>query len=295
MLQRCRSLPTLPCVLSVSYLTLLLISIPPFDLRLDAFLNNGCRYLVFESALFPIPNPPFFSNCKMLSTINELPPLPQYELRPLPFLVPPIPDKLLLLLLPIAAYWILSMIFHWIDTKDYFSQYRLHTPAEVLKRNHVSRWDVVRDVVIQQVIQTLVGAGLGMFEPDDFHGKDDYNVSAWALRLRKIQLILPGLLSLVGIDAPGLAEKVAESYPVLAGAIRGGIYPFAQDLVTLANGQQALVPAFCGWEIILAKTLYWYAIPALQFGVAILFVDTWQYFMHRAFHMNKWLYSKLSI
>ena len=228
------------------------------------------------------------------SNLYALPPLPAYELRPLPFLVPPIPDKLLTLLLPIAAYWILSMIFHWIDTKDYFSQYRLHTPAEVLKRNHVSRWAVIRDVVIQQVVQTLVGTGLGMFEPEDVYGKDDYNVVVWAQRIRKLQRTLPGLLSLVGIDAPGLAKNLAGSYPVLAGAISGGVYPFAGTLVTLAGGQQVSVPAYCGWETILAKTLYWYVVPTLQFGVAVLFVDTWQYFLHRAMHMNKWLYSKQS-
>ena len=267
-------------------------SILEFDLRGPP--NKG-YCLVFKSAFLSVVNRLFSSHYTMSSSrLHELPLLPTYELHPLPFLAPPIPDKLLTLLLPIAAYWILSMIFHWIDTKDYFSQYRLHTPAEVLKRNHVSKWAVIRDVVIQQVIQTVVGIGLGMFEPDDFYGKDDYNVALWALRIRKFQRTIPGSLSLVGIDVPGLAEKIAGSYPVLAEAISGGIYPFAKDLVTLANGQQALVPAFCRWETVVARTLYWYAVPALQFGVAILFVDTWQYFLHRAMHMNKWLYSKFS-
>ncbi|RZM21270.1 MAG: hypothetical protein EOO88_33820, partial [Pedobacter sp.] len=40
----------------------------------------------------------------------------------------------------------------------------LHTPAEVLKRNHVSRWDVFQDVIVQQVLQTFFGLVLAYFE-----------------------------------------------------------------------------------------------------------------------------------
>lgn len=229
----------------------------------------------------------------MASVIDgfELPPLPQYQLTPLPSLVPPIPDKVLTLLLPIAAYWILSMFFHWIDTKDYFSQYRLHTPAEVLKRNHVSRWEVVRDVIIQQIIQTVVGTLLGMTEPDDFYGKEDYDIAVWARRIRILQRVIPGLLSLVSINAKGLANNLAGSHPVLAGALAGGLYPSLNQMATLATGAKAPVPAFAVWEVLAAKALYWYIVPALQFCLAICVVDTWQYFLHRAMHMNKWLYS----
>ena len=228
----------------------------------------------------------------MASTIDgfELPPLPQYQLTPLPSLVPPIPDKLLTLLLPIAAYWILSMFFHWIDTKDYFSQYRLHTPAEVLKRNHVSRWEVVRDVIIQQIIQTAVGTLLGMTEPDDFYGKDHYYVMLWGRRIRIVQRVIPGLLSLLSINAKGLADSLSGTHPMLAGALAGGLYPSLNEATTTTSGQ-APVPAFAAWEVVTAQALYWYIIPALQFGLAIFVVDTWQYFLHRAMHMNKWLYS----
>ncbi|KMU82217.1 sphingosine hydroxylase [Coccidioides immitis H538.4] len=37
--------------------------------------------------------------------------------------------------------------------------------------------------------------------------------------------------------------------------------------------------------------IYWYLIPAFQFLFAVFFVDTWQYFLHRAMHLNKWLYT----
>ena len=228
------------------------------------------------------------------SAQSHLPPLPSYNLEPLPFLLPPIPDKLLTLLLPIAAYWGLSMFFHWIDVKDYFSAYRLHTPAEVLKRNHVSRWEVVRDVIIQQVVQTAVGWILGMTEPDDFMGQDEYNVAVWARRIRIAQGALPGLLALLGVDALGVAKNLASSHAMLAGALAGGRYPQLVEISYLGNGIVTSVPKFADWEMVTAKAVYWYLVPALQFGLAILIVDTWQYFLHRLMHVNKWLYSKLS-
>lgn len=226
-----------------------------------------------------------------MADLSNLPPLPDYHLTPLPPLLPPIPDKLLTLLLPIVAYWGLSLFFHWIDTKDYFPQHRLHTPAEVSKRNRVSRWEVVRDVVIQQVVQTAVGWVLGMTEPDDFFGKEEYDIAVWARRLRIVQRSIPGLLASVGLDAGGLAKKLGASHPMLGGALRGGQYPSLESVGAVDSSSRVGAPGFARWELMLASAIYWVLIPALQFGLAILVVDTWQYFLHRAMHMNKWLYS----
>ncbi len=233
------------------------------------------------------------ANATTMATFDNLPPLPVYNLTHLPPLLWPIPDKLLTLLLPIAAYWGLSMFFHWIDTKDYFPQYRLHTPTEVAKRNKVSRWEVIRDVVIQQIIQTAVGWLLGMTEPDDFFGKEKYNVAIWARRIRIAQRAIPGLLAFVGLDATGLAKNLSPTHPMLAGAILGGQYTSITRRDTTGGVPDFGTPSFAAWEVMLASAIYWVLVPALQFGVAIIVVDTWQYFLHRAMHMNKWLYSKL--
>jgi len=221
---------------------------------------------------------------------GDLPPLPSYELKLLPPLIWPIPDKLTTLLFPIFFYWALSMFFHWIDTMDYFPQYRLHTPAEVSKRNRVSRWDVIRDVVIQQVVQTAVGWGMGMTEPDDFYGKEGYDVAVWARRIRIAERAIPALLSLLGINAGELGKNLGSGHPMLAGVILGGQYPSLQN-VTKGLGGMESAPGFAGWELTLAWAIYYVLVPMLQFTLAILFVDTWQYFLHRAMHMNKWLYS----
>lgn len=217
-----------------------------------------------------------------------LPPLPSYTLQSLPPLVPGIPDKYLTLVLPIVAYWGVSLVFHWIDERDLFPQYRLHTPAEVLKRNHVSRWEVFRDVILQQIIQTAFGVVLGYFDDEAVIGREDHDIAVWAQRIRLAQRALPAVLAVIGLNAQGIANNLASSHPMLSGALNGGQYNVFQNI---ASGD--VVPAFASWELLAAKVIYHAVIPSFQFILAIFIVDTWQYFWHRAMHMNKWLYSML--
>ncbi|KAK1138493.1 Sphingolipid C4-hydroxylase sur2 [Aspergillus melleus] len=225
------------------------------------------------------------------SAVYDLPPLPTYTLSLRPPLWAPVPDNIVSLILPIVAYWALSMVYHYIDTKDLFPQYRLHTPAEVLKRNHVSRWDVVRDVVLQQIIQTIAGFAMGYFDPPEYIGKEEYDVAVWARRLRLLQRGLPRLLALFGIDALGMSKNLALSgHTVLGGILAGGRYPGLTRSVILDDGAESVVPAFAAWELAAGSFIYWYFVPALQFVWGVCVVDTWQYFLHRAMHLNRWLY-----
>jgi sphinganine C4-monooxygenase len=224
-----------------------------------------------------------------LTANSELPPLPAYTLSPCKPLVPFVSDFYLSLFLPIFAYWAWSLFFHYIDIYDIWPQYRLHTPAEILKRNHVSRYEVARDVIIQQIIQTVVGALLGLSEPEDVCGMEGYDVARWATRLRMAQRALPQLLALVGLNAAALSKSMSGSHPMIAAVLAGGKYPSLGLGVDVVKGSP--VPAFAAWEIIVAKAIYYWIVPALQFLVGILFVDTWQYFLHRAMHMNKSLYT----
>lgn len=223
------------------------------------------------------------------STMSDLPPLPSYTLTPLKSLVPFIPDVWLSLILTFVAYWAVSMFFHFIDVYDIFPQYRLHTPAEITSRNHVSRYEVARDVIIQQVIQTVVGVGLGLTEPPDMVGKENYDIAVWATRLRIAQRALPQLLGLVGLNAAAISKNLSAAHPMLAGVLAGGRYPSLTVGLDVVSGSP--VPAFAAWEMIAASAIYWYIVPFIQFAVAVIFVDTWQYFLHRAMHMNKWLYT----
>lgn len=223
------------------------------------------------------------------STSFDLPPLPDYILRPLPPLVSWMSDAYIALALPVISYWLVSGFFHIIDVYDLFPQYRLHTPAEVLKRNHVSRWECFRDVVLQQIIQTGFGLLMGLLDDEPTTGKDDFNVAWYAQKIRLAQRAIPVVLATLGLDPVQLATKVASSQPTFASVLAGGRYPgLVQSAVV--GGQEVSLPAFASWELLVAKTLYWYGVPALQFLVGTLLVDTWEYFLHRAMHMNKWLY-----
>jgi sphinganine C4-monooxygenase len=162
----------------------------------------------------------------------ELPPLPTYTLQPLPRLIPWISDGCLALAVPIVGYWLLSGLFHVIDTYDLFPQYRLHTPAEVLKRNHVTRWECFRDVVLQQVIQTAAGLAVLMLDEETKFGKEDYDVAWYARNIRLMQRAIPAILTTVGLDATALASKYASSYPTFAAAVVGGHYPELVQMIT---------------------------------------------------------------
>lgn len=214
---------------------------------------------------------------------TSLPPLPEYTLTPQEDFFPFISDFWANLFVPIVVYWVMSMLFHFIDTFDFFPQYRLHTPEEILKRNHVSRYEVLRDVIFQHIIQVVTGALLALTEPAEMTGKDDYNVAVWATRLRLAQRALPGLLGLVGLNATQMSKNMAASHPFVAGALAGGYYPF----LSTANN----VPAFAPWEMAGAKFIYSLLIPSVQFFAAVFILDTWQYFLHRLMHMNKWMYT----
>ncbi|KAF9268971.1 hypothetical protein L218DRAFT_953534 [Marasmius fiardii PR-910] len=65
---------------------------------------------------------------------------------------------------------------------------------------------------------------------------------------------------------------------------------------------RTLSPYILGWARAQTKPIllhhsayfvYWWAIPLLQFLGGMFVIDTWQYFLHRGMHMNKWLYKHL--
>jgi len=225
-----------------------------------------------------------------MTSASDLPPLPAYELRPMPDLLPFISDFWLSLIAPHIAYWAVSMFFHCIDVFDLFPQHRLHTPEEITQRNLVTRFQVLRDVIAEQILQIGTSAVLNLTEAQQMTGMEDYDVGVWATRIRVAQRALPAILGMLGLNAASISKNMAASHPLLAGALAGGHYPFLTTQLDGISGAQ--VPAFAMWEIVVAKAIYWVIIPTFQVWVAVCFLDTWQYFWHRAMHVNKWMYSK---
>lgn len=176
------------------------------------------------------------------------------------------------------------MIFHFFDTYDLLSRYRLHTPAEVLKRNHVSRGEVMRDVIIQQIIQSAVGWAISLSEPIEMRGAEWWEVlKLYSKFLQGERWVLGGLQTL-GINGTGLEEKV------IAGITAVGADNVLAGVVRLLG----LEPTEGGnWRYKLVEIAYWYIFPAARMWVAIFILDTWQYFLHRLMHESKWLYREL--
>lgn len=109
----------------------------------------------------------------------------------------------------------------------------------------------------------MTGAALTMFEPPEMIGKADYDVAVWATRIRMAQRYLPSLLGLLGLNASAISKNMSTSYPLIAGALAGGYYPFPAS--------EAAAPAFATWEVMGAKFVYYIALPALQFAFAVFF------------------------
>ncbi|KAL9027636.1 MAG: hypothetical protein Q9180_007299 [Flavoplaca navasiana] len=138
----------------------------------------------------------------MANTTYEFQLLPSYTLKPVPQLVPWLSDFHLSLLLPVMAYWPVSFIFWYIDKKDYWSQYRIHTPEEFKQRNRVTVGEVLRSILLQQTVQTALGLCLRyLTAAGDFHGREDYDTAIWAGRVHRARDAVPGILALLGVDA----------------------------------------------------------------------------------------------
>ncbi|BFZ53273.1 Sphingolipid C4-hydroxylase sur2 [Savitreella phatthalungensis] len=150
----------------------------------------------------------------------------QWKPRPL---MPFMEDATLALVAPVIVYWTMSLLFHWLDASDSFASRRIHTPLELRSRNKVTLHKVIRDVILQQLVQTMVGAGLSYFDKEVYHNP---------------QITVDQVLNLVPVT---ISDKAARGIAFML-------------------------------------------LPAMRFLGAIFILDTWQYWLHRAMHTNKFLY-----
>lgn len=221
--------------------------------------------------------------------LPDIPVLPSYTLTPVQPLLPWISDFHLSLVLPVAAYWLMSLIFWYIDRKDLWSQYRLHTPEEFKQRNRVSQIEVLRSVIFQQAIQTGLGLLIGyMTSAGDSHGSEAYDVAVWAGKIHQgahhVRVYSPWILAPFGVDVKTLGRTLHDFSVSLGPANK-----LINQMLPSLSGKDSQA-GLAAWEISFAKLIYWVLEPAVRFGIAIFFSDSWQYFWHRAMHSNKWMY-----
>ncbi|THU83860.1 hypothetical protein K435DRAFT_688726 [Dendrothele bispora CBS 962.96] len=166
-----------------------------------------------------------------------------------PVLVEGIADPILTLAAPIIAYWVSSLLFHFLDISGWkwLDKYRLHDSEEVKKKNLVSRTEVVIAVIFQQVVQTALGY-------------------VW--------------LEDRGVNVDHL-EKMQD--------VASWVEPLVR-FVSGEAGEDKRVKALVLHEV--AYYMYWWVIPTMQLLMAMFIIDTWQYFLHRFMHVNKWFYKR---
>lgn len=151
-----------------------------------------------------------------------------------PSLIPLVPDKFLIVVLPVAVYWIFSLCFQLCDDYGWLSKYKLHTPEEFLKRNRVSMRDVVQGVLVQHALQVVMGIGLAYFEADEIIDEQQ-GVLAWAQRVRLVRKYAPSLLAVTGIDFLAIMKRLNLSV-------------------------QPDMAMFNEWEVAVAKVLYHFVV-----------------------------------
>ena len=185
----------------------------------------------------------------------------------------------------------IGLTFHYIDTRGFLSKYKLHTPVEDLTKNRATRRDVIKFALIQQAAQCLLGYLTAVREPFVPH---NYGVALWAQKIHSFGIVAREAMRYIGLDLEWVLNE-SQGYGI------GYTTAFAQDTwschisnLSRVVGEHTNQPTvnFSAWELMAARLLYWIVVPLFQYISAMVLADTFQYFTHRAFHVNKWLYSK---
>ncbi|CCM02554.1 uncharacterized protein FIBRA_04657 [Fibroporia radiculosa] len=154
-----------------------------------------------------------YANTTVSSYLFTLGPTQQHYLStaqpfyysPKAHLLSPLPDNYLALAAPVFTYWASSLFFHVLDISNWhwLEKHRIHESAEVKSRNLATRWQVIRAVLLQQLVQTVLGY-LWMGEQVSGAGVDHIG------NMMRLGLMLMRVLSLtVGENAGG---RILESY-----------------------------------------------------------------------------------
>ncbi len=143
--------------------------------------------------------------------------------------------------------------------------------------------DVIRDVLLQHATQAVFSGVIAWFEPDTYIGGEEYDIRAWAQEKRMAQRAIPYVLS-ISIDGLTMAKNVQSGFPTVAGLLAGGRYPALVQPNLTPSHMEIIAPAFALWEMTLAKAIHQFIVPGFQYAVAMLFLDSREYWMHWALH-----------
>ncbi|KAF5349336.1 hypothetical protein D9758_011751 [Tetrapyrgos nigripes] len=178
--------------------------------------------------------------------------LEERDLSATPSLFEGVSDPILTLAAPVLAYWVSSLVFHVLD----ISGWKWLDSYRLHDSEEVKSKNLVSktDVLVAVVFQHIVQTALGYFWLEDKTSHLDH-----ARHMDAIASWAEPLVNLV------LGETVEN------------------------KKMKSLVLHEVGYYV------YWWAIPTMQMLTAIhtrFIIDTWQYFLHRFMHVNKWFYKR---
>ncbi|OXB42717.1 hypothetical protein B1J92_H01375g [Nakaseomyces glabratus] len=104
---------------------------------------------------------------------------PEIKLTPREDLTSYCSDGILALAAPVIAYWAQSAFFHIIDVFHLAEKYRIHPSEEIVKRNRATRLQVLREVIFQHIVQTVVGLIFLKFADESVTGFEQNEMWHW--------------------------------------------------------------------------------------------------------------------
>jgi sphinganine C4-monooxygenase len=90
-----------------------------------------------------------------------------------------------------VAYWALSMIFHGLDNSGWkwLDKYRIHESAEYTSRNRATVREVVRAVIIQQIIQVSTGLVLTALDEEPQLGLAEHQSAMMQIAVTMVPIL----------------------------------------------------------------------------------------------------------
>ncbi|CAK1356388.1 Sphingolipid C4-hydroxylase sur2 [Cercospora beticola] len=198
---------------------------------------------------------------------NETHPVYPVE-SPAPTLLNGIPDQYLIILLPIVIHWAASAVFEVFDRFDWLSKYRIHTSAEELTKNKVTRWDCFVSTIKCQAMQTCLGIALTWNTDPELMEDVEAGIAMWTRRARVVLM--------------ALKQVMASIRPLLG--VSDSALSWPRSAIDIARDTPSALDLSAG------KALYWYLVPLVKIIVALLVADAWMYTIHRMEHTNRWMY-----
>ena len=208
---------------------------------------------------------------------------PSCTLVPQAPLLDGISDSVLAIVLPTIVYAVAGGFFHLLDVYNLFSQYRIHPSEDELKRNRVTKWQVLQAVVRYHVMQISIGLLLNIGNGPPMVGDESCKINRVASVISHARNFIPMALAAIGVDAKGLANAIEGTSVGLAQVLAGD---------SLTGKNETRNSGLYDLELTLAKFVVSVGLPAFQYLLALTVVDTWIYFTHRLCHVNKTLYRK---